>query len=90
MLEKSYQTIDDPHKIIELVEGLSQYEVEKMSKKILKDVPNTYTFTKALAETLVSEARDRKNLKALILRPSIIVSTYLEPIPGENFILVFK
>lgn len=84
MLEKSYQTSDDPHKIIELVEGMSQHEVKRMSKEILKDVPNTYTFTKALAEALVSEAMEKRNLKALILRPSIIVSTYMEPIPGTN------
>jgi nucleoside-diphosphate-sugar epimerase len=41
--------------------------------RILQDAPNTYAYTKALAEGLVSEKMD--TLPAIILRPS--VSEYL-------------
>jgi Male sterility protein len=41
--------------------------------RILMDAPNTYAYTKALAEGLVAEKMD--TLPAIILRPS--VSEYL-------------
>ncbi|KAJ0175829.1 hypothetical protein K1T71_008988 [Dendrolimus kikuchii] len=48
--------------------------------KFIKDQPNTYTFTKALAETLVE--RNRGDLPTIIIRPSIITSSFREPTPG--------
>lgn len=41
---------------------------------------DTYTFTKALGEQLI--ARHRGELPVVILRPSIIESTFIEPEPG--------
>jgi alcohol-forming fatty acyl-CoA reductase len=82
LLEKSYEPLDDPHEIIKIVENLSEKEVEKISKSILKDIPNTYTLTKALAEALVNEARKKQNLKAMVIRPSIVISTIEQPVPG--------
>jgi alcohol-forming fatty acyl-CoA reductase len=61
---------------------LTEDEVEGMAKKILKNLPNSYAFTKALAETLVIEACKKNQLPVMILRPSIVIPTYIDPIPG--------
>ncbi|KAI4313485.1 hypothetical protein L6164_026464 [Bauhinia variegata] len=42
--------------------------------------PNTYAFTKAMAEMLVEHKKE--NLPVVILRPTIVTSTYKEPFPG--------
>lgn len=48
--------------------------------RILGDLPNTYAFTKALGESLVCERMN--DIPAIILRPSIVIPIYKEPIPG--------
>ncbi|XP_049317469.1 putative fatty acyl-CoA reductase CG5065 isoform X2 [Bactrocera dorsalis] len=47
--------------------------------------PNTYTFTKSLAEQIIKEYKDK--LPLLIFRPSIVISSVEEPVPGwvDNF-----
>ncbi|XP_077230437.1 alcohol-forming fatty acyl-CoA reductase-like isoform X1 [Tasmannia lanceolata] len=42
--------------------------------------PNTYVFTKAMGEMLLG--RFRENIPLVIIRPTIITSTYREPFPG--------
>ncbi|KAK3041237.1 hypothetical protein RJ639_001520, partial [Escallonia herrerae] len=42
--------------------------------------PNTYVFTKAMGEMLLGQMKD--NMPLVILRPTIITSTYKEPFPG--------
>ncbi|XP_077230912.1 alcohol-forming fatty acyl-CoA reductase-like isoform X2 [Tasmannia lanceolata] len=42
--------------------------------------PNTYVFTKAMGEMLLG--RLRENVPLVIIRPTIITSTYREPFPG--------
>ncbi|RYR55045.1 hypothetical protein Ahy_A06g030296 [Arachis hypogaea] len=42
--------------------------------------PNTYVFTKAIAEMLVEQMKDI--ISAVILRPAIVTSTFNEPFPG--------
>lgn len=83
LFEKSYPSPKDPHAIIKLVEELSDKEAEKHRDEVLDFYPNTYAFTKALAEGLVNEARDKKGLKALLIRPSIIISMLEDPLEGE-------
>ena len=41
---------------------------------------NTYAFTKAMGEMLINSKREK--LPVVIVRPSIIESTYNEPFPG--------
>lgn len=41
---------------------------------------NTYQFTKAMAEMVISESREQ--IPVVIIRPSAIESTYKEPFPG--------
>ncbi|VVB10469.1 unnamed protein product [Arabis nemorensis] len=42
--------------------------------------PNTYVFTKAMGEMIVGEKRE--NISLVLIRPSIITSTFKEPFPG--------
>ena len=47
---------------------------------MIKPWPNTYTFTKNLAERTLKKRRG--NISLHILRPAIIVAAYREPFPG--------
>ncbi|KAM2676149.1 hypothetical protein EV1_002842 [Malus domestica] len=42
--------------------------------------PNTYVFTKAIGEIFLHHSKD--NLPLVIIRPSVVTSTYKEPFPG--------
>ncbi|EOA12276.1 hypothetical protein CARUB_v10007996mg [Capsella rubella] len=42
--------------------------------------PNTYVFTKAMGEMIVGA--NREDMSLVIIRPSIVTSTYKEPFPG--------
>ncbi|KAE9620603.1 hypothetical protein Lal_00019853 [Lupinus albus] len=42
--------------------------------------PNTYVFTKAMGEMLVGTMKE--NMSVVIVRPTIVTSTYREPFPG--------
>ncbi|PQQ16385.1 fatty acyl-CoA reductase 3-like [Prunus yedoensis var. nudiflora] len=46
----------------------------------LYEWPNTYVFTKAMGEILLRHSKD--NLHHVIIRPTVITSTYKEPFPG--------
>uniref|UniRef100_A0A1B0CFB4 Fatty acyl-CoA reductase n=1 Tax=Lutzomyia longipalpis TaxID=7200 RepID=A0A1B0CFB4_LUTLO len=80
LLEKPYDPPANPHKIINCVEWLDEPVVDAMTDKILGTLPNTYAFTKALGEGLVVETMDE--LPSVILRPSIVIPIYQDPLPG--------
>ncbi|XP_059609547.1 putative fatty acyl-CoA reductase CG5065 [Phlebotomus argentipes] len=80
LLEKSYDPPANPHKVINCVEWLDESVVDAMTDKILGNLPNTYAFTKALGEGLVVETMD--DLPSVILRPSIVIPIYQDPLPG--------
>ncbi|KAK4286358.1 hypothetical protein QN277_002921 [Acacia crassicarpa] len=67
-------------------EGSTEYEIKAAMKDLgLKRAniygwPNTYVFTKALGEMLVGALKG--NLPVVIIRPTIVTSTYKEPFPG--------
>lgn len=42
--------------------------------------PNTYVFTKAMGEMLLGEFKG--NIPLVIIRPTIVTSTFREPFPG--------
>ena len=52
--------------------------LDKLTPKMIKTRPNTYTFTKAIAEYLLYE--EAQDLPVAIFRPSIVGATYQEPI----------
>ncbi|XP_042493651.1 fatty acyl-CoA reductase 3-like [Macadamia integrifolia] len=75
-------------------ERLNQLGAEEVTQKAqtlaMKDLglerarmygwPNTYVFTKAMGEMLLGHLKE--NIPLVIIRPTIITSTYKEPIPG--------
>jgi fatty acyl-CoA reductase len=55
-------------------------ELEKREKELIKGFPNTYTFTKSMAERLLKLKQG--NVPMIISRPTIIDCSYAEPVPG--------
>ncbi|CAK8671100.1 unnamed protein product [Clavelina lepadiformis] len=54
--------------------------VANITPNILGKKPNTYTLTKALAEDVIS--RESENLPVCIVRPSMVIPAWKEPMPG--------
>lgn len=52
----------------------------EVTKEMIDDRPNTYTYTKAMAENVASKYADRINV--VIVRPSITMSALKEPAEG--------
>ncbi|XP_015125301.1 fatty acyl-CoA reductase wat isoform X1 [Diachasma alloeum] len=63
-----------------VVNTLSDDAVNDVLPRILQNWPNTYTYTKALAEQVVRQKS--KDLPVGIFRPGIIISCAEEPLPG--------
>ncbi|XP_059612391.1 putative fatty acyl-CoA reductase CG5065 [Phlebotomus argentipes] len=75
----------NPNDIISLVDWLPEEMLDALTPSLIGRRPNTYTFTKALAEhMLLNEAG---NLPVAIVRPSIVLASFDEPLPGwlESF-----
>lgn len=82
--EKVYPANADWRATIELAETKPDL-LDQMTLKYTNFEPNTYTFTKGLAEQVVNEYSER--LPVVIFRPSIVICAMEEPIPGwvDNF-----
>ncbi|KAG6454595.1 hypothetical protein O3G_MSEX008766 [Manduca sexta] len=65
---------------INICETLDEHTLNVLTPKYLGELPNTYTFTKQLAEHVMYEERGR--LPIVIMRPSIVISSLAEPMPG--------
>lgn len=53
--------------------------VAVMTPTLIRERPNTYTFTKALAEYLVQQ--EAGDINVAIVRPSIVGASWKEPFP---------
>nr|XP_019555467.2 fatty acyl-CoA reductase wat-like [Aedes albopictus] len=75
----------DWQKAIEIAEQMDPEVVETLSQKLTSFSPNTYTFTKGLAEQICYDYRQK--LPLVIFRPSIVTNAEKEPLPGwiDNF-----
>jgi hypothetical protein len=79
--EKVYPLPFDAETMIKKIRSMRDTDLEKITVSgLLGDWPNTYTFTKAMTETLLIQKRGRVPL--VICRPSIIGSCWKEPVPG--------
>ncbi|XP_076162888.1 putative fatty acyl-CoA reductase CG5065 [Ptiloglossa arizonensis] len=78
--ESIYSTKLKPSTVIELCDNLDDETLAKLQPLILEGHPNTYTFTKNLAEQLISTKG--KDLPVAIVRPSIIGAAMKDPYPG--------
>lgn len=78
--EKVYDFHHNPHELIKCAEWMSEETMAAMQKSLLGSQPNTYTYTKRLAEILVREEYEK--LPVCIVRPSIVSPAFKEPMPG--------
>ncbi|KAG7295462.1 hypothetical protein JYU34_021651 [Plutella xylostella] len=78
--EKPYPPPVDPHEIIHVLETTDDGTIDILTAKLLGVYPNTYAYSKALAESLVTDAME--TMPVLLLRPSVVVPIYKEPLPG--------
>jgi alcohol-forming fatty acyl-CoA reductase len=79
--EKIFDWSEKPQKLIDLAEKLSEDEMLKMQSDLLGVHPNTYTYTKRMAEVLIRDEY-AKGFPVCIVRPSVVTPAYQEPIPG--------
>ncbi|XP_011864992.1 PREDICTED: putative fatty acyl-CoA reductase CG5065 isoform X2 [Vollenhovia emeryi] len=78
--ERIYNPPVEPQDIMRLVQCLDDESIDLITSKLIHPHPNTYTYTKCLAETLV--ANEYPNIPCCIARPSIVLPSYEEPMPG--------
>ncbi|XP_076277556.1 fatty acyl-CoA reductase 1-like isoform X2 [Lasioglossum baleicum] len=76
--ERNYPAPMEPQTVMDIVNNLKDDVLLAMTPKLLEGQPNTYAFSKALSEDLVQ----RSGLRAGIARPSIVVASLNEPMPG--------
>ncbi|KAJ0182965.1 hypothetical protein K1T71_000941 [Dendrolimus kikuchii] len=83
--EVMYPPLGNWRELIDIVHKVDDHTLRVLTSKILGEIPNTYTFTKQLAEHAVYELRG--TLPVVIYRPSIVISSVNEPVPGwiDNF-----
>ena len=70
----------DPEEVVRQIIRMGPQSVTEQEKSIIGAYPNTYTFTKGLAERMLK--KNRGNLPIVIMRPSIIQGNYDEPLQG--------
>lgn len=84
--EKVYESPISWQDAITIAENVDPKLSEICTKKLLGLFPNTYTFTKLLAEQIISEKSNRSNhnnnMPMVIFRPSIVISSVTEPVVG--------
>ncbi|XP_048004227.1 fatty acyl-CoA reductase wat-like [Leguminivora glycinivorella] len=78
--EEFYDSPGDPRTMVDLVEQLSEEKLAAIKPKLIEDWPNTYAYTKALAEEAVRTMSG--DLPICIVRPAIVIASNLEPSPG--------
>ncbi|KAH0534419.1 putative fatty acyl-CoA reductase CG5065 isoform X1 [Cotesia glomerata] len=75
-----YDSPENPNEVMRMTQWLKPEALELLTPKLLEPHPNTYTYSKRLAETLV--ANEYPNLPCVIARPSIVTPSWEEPVPG--------
>ncbi|XP_012229974.1 fatty acyl-CoA reductase 1 [Linepithema humile] len=82
-----YPSEIDWRQTIKIAESVDDYLLRIFTSKYLGMMPNTYTFTKRLAEQIISDFSETYKLPCVIIRPSIVISTAEEPVHGwiDNF-----
>ncbi|XP_052125760.1 fatty acyl-CoA reductase 1-like isoform X1 [Frankliniella occidentalis] len=79
--ERLYPTELDWRTVISAVENADTANtMDLLGHKLIGFHPNTYTFSKALAEQVMADAA--ATLPVVIVRPSIVVGAVKEPLPG--------
>lgn len=80
IMEKIYKPQVSPSQIFGAVKWISEDILRGITNRIISPHPNTYTFTKSIAEQLLSD--EREQLPVAIFRPSVVTASFREPFPG--------
>jgi fatty acyl-CoA reductase len=70
----------EPDQTVESILSIPLTQLAAKTPGIIHPFPNTYTYTKNLAERAIRKFRDQ--IPVLIVRPSIIIASQSEPQPG--------
>ncbi|KAG5676203.1 hypothetical protein PVAND_006052 [Polypedilum vanderplanki] len=80
--EKVYDHPGNPFNLISLAKQMDEPTMSGLEDQLVPPHPNTYTYTKRLAELLVQDEYKNSNLPICIVRPSIVGPALKEPMPG--------
>lgn len=81
--ESVYDWPHDPQEVMKCAEWMDEETMNALASKLLApDHPNTYTYTKRLAEVLVQ--RQHGKMPVCIVRPSIVSPAFKEPVEGVS------
>ncbi|XP_032590859.1 putative fatty acyl-CoA reductase CG5065 isoform X1 [Drosophila grimshawi] len=80
MYEKVYEFPHKPEDLMRLAEWMDVKTLDAVTPDLLKPHPNTYTYSKRLAELLVRDHYE--TMPVIIARPSIVTPAVAEPVPG--------
>uniref|UniRef100_A0AAG5D2L2 Fatty acyl-CoA reductase n=1 Tax=Anopheles atroparvus TaxID=41427 RepID=A0AAG5D2L2_ANOAO len=83
--EKLYPPKYDWKKLLQAADRYESQTLDALMKKLSHNSPNTYTYTKGLAEQVCNDYRGE--LPLAIVRPSVVLFTIQEPMAGwvDNF-----
>uniref|UniRef100_A0A1B6C0C4 Fatty acyl-CoA reductase n=1 Tax=Clastoptera arizonana TaxID=38151 RepID=A0A1B6C0C4_9HEMI len=80
MEERVYNPPVNPHDIMRLSKWIDDETLRLITPRLLEPHPNSYTYSKRLAEGLVNEYHPE--MPVAIARPSIVTPALKEPLPG--------
>ncbi|KAJ8707635.1 hypothetical protein PYW07_011312 [Mythimna separata] len=80
VLEQFYECPVPPAVVIGMAESMDDQRLEDITSELIKGWPNTYTFTKAIAEEVVRASSTE--LPVCVVRPPIVAPSFYDPTPG--------
>jgi fatty acyl-CoA reductase len=78
--EDHIKPVHDPEQILTLLDQMDEETTAAICPVLRKQHPNTYTFTKCLAEDLLTNTIG--DVPCSVVRPSMVVPAWREPYPG--------
>jgi len=78
--ERFYPTPMKAQNVVDSMKWMDDDMLNAASKAMIGRYPNTYTFTKALAESMLND--ECRDLPLVIIRPSIVCASIEDPLPG--------
>lgn len=78
--ERFYESPLPGEKLIDLVETMDEKTINSITPGLLGEFPNTYAYTKAVAEDIVQTYST--GLPVALFRPSVVIGTSKEPVAG--------
>jgi fatty acyl-CoA reductase len=81
--EEPFRADIEPARLLKMAESMDTKLMHSLTKSLIKNKPNTYIFTKGVAEALINEeCKENQKIPTAIIRPSIIGASWREPFTG--------